>query len=138
MNTIIVPVVDSPGGKEALDLAKENAASTGATLVLVATATVSGRVVQHVEAVRARIADLEADLVGQGFNCVTEWAVGESLGELTVRAAEQHGADLIVMSLRRRTPVGKALLGSYEQEVLLNSPCPVLSIPERHGEGSSS
>lgn len=138
MNTIIVPVVDSPAGREALALAKDNAASTGATLVLVATATVSDRVVQHVEAVRARIAQLEADLVGQGFNCVTEWAVGESLGALTVRAAEQHGADLIVMSLRRRTPVGKALLGSYEQEVLLSSPCPVLSIPERHSGGSSS
>jgi nucleotide-binding universal stress UspA family protein len=76
-------------------------------------------------------------LVDQGFDCQSEWAVGESLGELTVRVAEHHDADLIVMSLRQRSPVGKALLGSYEQEVLLNSPCPVLSVPVRPRKGGA-
>ncbi len=57
------------------------------------------------------------------------------MGDLTLRAADEHDADLIVMSLRRRTPVGKAILGSYEHDVLLNAPCPVLSVPEKLGEG---
>ncbi|HEY5652688.1 MAG TPA: universal stress protein [Acidimicrobiia bacterium] len=134
MRTIVVPVVDSPAGQRALDLAKADAATTGARLVLVGAATISGRVVKNIEAVQRYLAELEKELVDQGFDCVTEWAVGESLSDVTLRAAEEHDADLITMGLRRRSQVGKALLGSYEQEVLLGAPCPVLSVAGRLGE----
>jgi nucleotide-binding universal stress UspA family protein len=134
MRTIVVPVVDTPAGRRALDLAKGDAEATGARLVLVGTAAITDRMVKNVEAVQGYLSDLEKELVDQGFDCVTEWAVGESLSDLTLRAADEHDADLITMGLRRRTQVGKALLGGYEQEVLLNAPCPVLSVPQRAGE----
>ncbi len=34
----------------------------------------------------------------------------------------------VVIGLRRRSPMGKALLGSVSQRILLNSPVPVLSV----------
>ena len=46
-----------------------------------------------------------------------------------VRTAERHEADLIVIGLAKRTRVGKALMGSDAQRVLLSAGCPVLSIP---------
>ena len=37
-------------------------------------------------------------------------------------------AELIVIGLRRRTPVGKLLLGSQAQTILLQADCPVLAV----------
>jgi nucleotide-binding universal stress UspA family protein len=42
--------------------------------------------------------------------------------------AEQVGAELLVVGLHRRSPVGKALLGSNAQQILLNAGCPVLAV----------
>ena len=46
-------------------------------------------------------------------------------GKKVVEAAEELGADLVVVGGRERSPTGKALFGSTAQEVLLNAPCPV-------------
>ncbi len=43
-------------------------------------------------------------------------------------AAEEAGADLVVVGLQRRSPVGKALLGSNAQRILLGAHCPVLAV----------
>lgn len=45
-----------------------------------------------------------------------------------IRAAQETDAELIVVGLRHRTPVGKLLLGSYAQRVLLEADCPVLAV----------
>ena len=42
--------------------------------------------------------------------------------------AERHGATLVVIGLRRRTPTGKLIFGSDAQRILLEAPCPVLSV----------
>ena len=45
-----------------------------------------------------------------------------------LRAAETAHAEFIVIGLRRRSPVGKLLLGSNAQRVLLDAGCPVLAV----------
>ncbi len=42
--------------------------------------------------------------------------------------AEERDAAFIVIGLRRRSPVGKLLLGSNAQRVLLDAACPVLAV----------
>ena len=43
-------------------------------------------------------------------------------------AVDRVGAELLVIGARRRSAVGKAFLGSVTQEVLLESPVPVLVV----------
>ena len=50
------------------------------------------------------------------------------LADEIVRVAETVDASVIVIGLRRRTPVGKLILGSNAQRILLDAPCPVLAV----------
>ena len=42
--------------------------------------------------------------------------------------ADELGAELIVIGIRRRSPVGKLVLGSNSQSILLEAPIPVLAV----------
>lgn len=53
---------------------------------------------------------------------------GQSATEEILQVVEQTHARLLVIGLRRRSPVGKLFLGSTAQELLLSSTCPVLAV----------
>src|SRR3954454_2135376 len=53
---------------------------------------------------------------------------GLEASEDLLNVAEEVDADLVVIGLRRRTPVGKLILGSNAQRVLLDAHCPVLAV----------
>lgn len=53
---------------------------------------------------------------------------GKEPAEDLIAVAEETDASLIIIGLRRRTPVGKLILGSNAQRVLLDAPCDVLAV----------
>ena len=64
---------------------------------------------------------------------VTEFLPISSTGHLTIaeellKVADEAGATMIVIGMRHRTPVGKLLMGSVAQRVLLDSKVPVLAV----------
>lgn len=53
---------------------------------------------------------------------------GNNPAEDLLEAAQKFNAKLIVIGLRKRTPVGKLITGSNAQDILLNSQCDVLAV----------
>ncbi|WP_432484875.1 universal stress protein [Kineococcus esterisolvens] len=127
---IVVGYVANPEGRAALEQAGAAAARLGLPLVVVHSRR-PGREVDPEEAeqlravheaVRARL-----DEAGLGHE-VREVADSEDPADDLIEAAEDSGAGLIVIGLRRRTPVGKLILGASAQRILLDAPCPVLAV----------
>ncbi len=61
-------------------------------------------------------------------HAVRQLVRGKEPAEDLIAVAEEEQADFIVIGLRRRTPVGKLILGSNAQRILLEAPCPVLAV----------
>ncbi len=52
----------------------------------------------------------------------------DSVADRLVEATRRLGATMLVIGLRRRSPVGKLVLGSVSQELLLAADCPVVAV----------
>lgn len=50
------------------------------------------------------------------------------LSEQVITLAETSEAELVVLGLRPRSATMKLLLGSYTQRILLDAPCPVVTV----------
>jgi len=59
---------------------------------------------------------------------LTQLVESKDAADQILRLANELNAELIVIGLRRRTPVGKLLLGSQAQTILLEAECPVLAV----------
>jgi len=53
---------------------------------------------------------------------------GNEPAEDIIQAAKDLGGELIVIGLRQRTSAGKFLLGSNAHDILMDAPCPVLTV----------
>lgn len=124
--SVVVAHLSTPEGREALDSAATEAVRRGTELVVVVTEGPTSTP----ELVAAREDDLRrvaARLEGTSATLRTEDG-GSDLADALVTAAERASAELIVIGLRRRSPVGKLILGSNAQRILLDAPCPVLAV----------
>lgn len=130
MGTVVVGYVPKPEGEAALAKAIEEAKLRGAKLVVVN----SHRGGQDFDGVAARQAESEMDGVQQRLAAagiehdLRQLVRGFEPAEDLISIAEANDAELIVIGLRRRSPVGKLILGSNAQRILLDAHCPVLAV----------
>ena len=55
--------------------------------------------------------------------------------EVVLDEIRDRGVQRLVIGLKRRSPVGKALLGSISQRLLIDAPVPVLAVKLGEGQG---
>jgi nucleotide-binding universal stress UspA family protein len=117
-------------GRAAVARAIEEARLRDAELVVVHSMRGGERdELEQVISYRDEFEQLERDLEASGVSFrLVEYARGNSPAEDIVAVAKDQEADLVVIGIRRRSPVGKLVLGSNAQDVLLQSPCPVLAV----------
>lgn len=138
MRKILVGASPTPEGRAAVRWAAQEARVHHSDILLFDYVRVSPAVDPHRqrdEAI-AILAQQEAELVGLGLTVRTVQPIGiDDPAQGLLRAAEEERADLIVIGIRRRSRVGKLVLGSTAQDVLLSAECPVLAVkadgPER-------
>lgn len=130
MGTVVVGYVPKPEGQAALASAISEATLRKAKLIVVNSHRggdeFSGDASRQTE---EDLAAVEATLGEAGVEYeVRELVRGLEPAEDMIGIADEVGADLIVIGLRRRTPVGKLILGSNAQRILLDASCPVLAV----------
>ncbi|HEX5770499.1 MAG TPA: universal stress protein [Nocardioidaceae bacterium] len=130
MGTIVVGYVPKPEGKAALRRAAEEAKLRGMRLVVVNSHR-GGREFDSEDAIEseAQLQEVKSELALHGVDHdVRQLVRGMDPAEDLVNVANEVSAEMIVIGLRRRSPVGKLILGSNAQRVLLDAPCPVLAV----------
>ena len=130
MGTVVVGFVPKPEGEAALDRAIEEAKLRGARVVVVNSHRGGGDFDQE-SSTRADkdMENVKAKLDAAGVDHELRKLVrGFEPAEDLIGIADDADAELIVIGLRRRSPVGKLILGSNAQRILLDAKCPVLAV----------
>lgn len=127
--TIVVGFVPTKEGRAALTRAAEEARGRTSRLVVINSNRGSREDDETAREAEAELEQLRADLTRDGVEVeVRQLVRGNEPAEDLIAAANETDADLIVIGLRRRTPVGKLILGSNAQRILLDAPCAVLAV----------
>ena len=125
---IVVGYLPSPEGRAALARAVTEARIRGKRLVVV-NASRGDALVDKRYASEDDWDAVQRQLAESGVEHeVTQPVEAKDPGEQLLAVARQTNAELIVIGLRRRSPVGKLILGSQAQTILLEADCPVLAV----------
>lgn len=126
--TIVVGYIPTPEGRAALAAAVEEALRRDESLLVLNASRGDAYVdpgfapAEELESVRGQLSAARV-----GFD-VRQLVRGKEPAEEVVQAAAEVGAELIVIGLRRRSAVGKLIMGSTAQRILLDAPCAVLAV----------
>ncbi|MEO3777012.1 universal stress protein [Micromonospora sp. B11E3] len=126
--TVLVGYVPSALGEAALRAAIEQARFRDEPLLVVNTS----RGDAYVDPRLAQDHDLDRvarELTAAGVpHTIRQLVRGRDAAEEIVDIVEAEDVSLVVIGIRHRTPVGKLIMGSAAQEILLRVPCPVLAV----------
>lgn len=113
-----------------LTKAKERATESNADIHLVS--VLIGDDVGQLDALdpaKKELGDAQAAFQAEGFSCEAKVMFGGSAaGESIVDYAVEKGIDEIIIGIQKKSKVGKFLFGSTAQHVILEAPCPVLTV----------
>jgi nucleotide-binding universal stress UspA family protein len=130
MGKVVVGYVPKAEGEAALDAGIAEAKLRNTSLIVVSSHRGGGEHPDaHSDEANGEVAHLEHRLGNSGVEFeIRHLARGFEPAEDLLSIAEASGAELIVIGMRKRSPVGKLIMGSNAQRVLLDSRCPVLTV----------
>jgi nucleotide-binding universal stress UspA family protein len=126
--TILVAYVPRPEGQAALDKGIEIATRNQEDLMVV-NATTGGTKDEPSMANVQDVERVEKLLARSGINATfKQFTRGKSPIEEIQDMVDSLPVSLVIIGLRKRSPVGKLLLGSVAQDILLTVSCPVMAV----------
>ena len=126
MTTILLAYVPSATSEAALEFAVEEARRRSASLLVLASERApdprKARGVTDQRPLQERLEE-----TGLGFELRTVPKRDDPADDI-LDAVEHDDVDLVILGIRKRTPIGKILLGSTSQRVAIESPVPVVMV----------
>jgi len=113
-----------------LTLAKQHARVFNAKLYIATSMeSASEKEMGELEKIEEELAQLKDTLEREGLACETHLLIrGLTPGEDLVEFAKDQKIDEIFIGIEKTSKVGKLLFGSNAQYIILEAPCPVISI----------
>ena len=71
---------------------------------------------------------LEQRLAESGLEHELRQTMGRDIADEILAVAKELSADAVVIGIRHRTPVGKLIMGSVAQRVIIDATCPVIAV----------
>jgi nucleotide-binding universal stress UspA family protein len=125
---ILVGYDGSESAKEALKLARIHALAFGATVDVV-TSIEKGNDADEENKALLSLEWAKTEFDEKGVICRTHLLIrGVAPGEDLVEFATENKIDEIIVGIKKLSKVGKLLLGSTAQYVILEAACPVVSV----------
>lgn len=126
--TIVVGYISTDEGEAAFEAAIRHAKLTGDKLLVLNT-TRGDRLVDARFAQEEELANVEHRLQEAGVDHeILQPMRGHDPADEIIELAARRNASLIVIGLRKRSPVGKLIMGSTAQRILLQAESPVLAV----------
>lgn len=83
----------------------------------------------EIDAAKKALEEAEALVSPAGVKCRSDLLIhGLETGEDLVRFAAEKQIDMVVIGIIKKSKVGKLFFGSTAQYLILNAPCPVLTV----------
>lgn len=124
---ILVGYDDTDTCKKALQVAKQRAIALKGEVIALTSLMVPDDIQEQEASEALKVAEQifsDSDVPFTGEIMITGLHPGEDI----VQFAEHQNVDEIVVGVKKRSKVGKMLFGSTLQNVVLNAPCPVLTV----------
>jgi len=114
----------------ALELATRHAKVFGAKVyVLTSRSTGTDKELLNIERDEELLENAKKMLEEAGVECGTHLMIrGETPAEDLIDFAEKNEVDEIIVGIAKKSRVGKLIFGSNAQYVILNAPCPVVTV----------
>ena len=127
---ILVGYDGSNSAKEALKLARKHArAFNGSVDIVTSMEKGTEQQQQAIEEAERGLEWAKSLFAEKGLDCRTHLLIrGLAPGEDLLDFAKENSVEEIIVGVKRRSKVGKLLMGSTAQYVILQAPCPVVSV----------
>jgi nucleotide-binding universal stress UspA family protein len=133
--TVVVGWTPDARGHAALVRGAQEARVHGEAL-LVVNATSGTSTVDDRFAGASDVTEVRSLLASLGVEAEVRQPVVRDVTDALLDVAEEVDASVLVIGIRHRSPVGKLLMGSTAQRILLDARCPVLAVKATEGPGS--
>ena len=125
--SVVIGFIPDEYGEAALTAGIEEA-QRRRTGVVVVNSTKGDALVDKRYVGAAGMVTLEERLAASGVDHEVRQTMGRDVADEILAVAGEINADAIVIGIRHRTPVGKLIMGSVAQRVIIDAACPVVAV----------